>query len=344
MNGQRLGPAGRMQASIQLHVSRRCNIRCLHCYSSSGPEQRETLSPDMLQQAVREAADEGYAHLAISGGEPLMYAPLSKLLASARECGMLNTITTNGMLLDKRRLANLDGIVDLIAISLDGIPESHNRMRNSRRAFGTMQGHLAGLRDSGIPFGFIFTLTQFNLHELDWVTDFALEQGARLLQIHPLEEFGRASEQLSGDSPDPREKSMAFLEFLRVQAKAKERLHVQLDLADSVALRHRPEQVYADSLDADVTSEPLAHLVAPLVVETDGTVVPLQYGFPRQYALGNLNDYPLRALAETWRKNGHGQFRALCRQTFEKVIGGVGLPFVNWYELVASEGRSLSVV
>ena len=266
-----------MQASIQLHVSRRCNIRCLHCYSSSGPEERETLSLDVLQQAVREAAAEGYGHLAISGGEPFMYGPLGELLAAAKDCGMLNTITTNGMLLDKRRLAKLDGVVDLIAISVDGVPDSHNRMRNSSQAFGAMQGHLAGLRDSGIPFGFIFTLTQHNLDELDWVADFALEQGARSLQIHPLEEFGRASEELLGDSPNPREKSMAFLEFLRVQAKAKERLHVQLDLADSVALRRRPERVYADSLDTDVSSEPLARLVAPLVVETDGTVVPLQY-------------------------------------------------------------------
>jgi MoaA/NifB/PqqE/SkfB family radical SAM enzyme len=70
------------------------------------------------------------------------------------------------------------------------------------RAFSTMAARLEGVRRSGIPFGFIFTLTQFNLHELEWVAGFALQQGARLLQIHPLEEAGRAAERLAGARPD----------------------------------------------------------------------------------------------------------------------------------------------
>jgi MoaA/NifB/PqqE/SkfB family radical SAM enzyme len=247
MSEQILGPPGRKLASIQLHVSRRCNIRCLHCYSHSGPEEGETLALDLARRAVGDAVAEGYGNLAISGGEPLLYKPLRDLLAFSRKLGMVNTVTTNGMLLDARRLAVLEGVVDLIAISLDGAPESHDRMRNSPRAFETMRRRLPGLRESGIPFGFLFTLTQHNLHELDWVADFALEQGATTLQIHPLEEFGRAREELVGEAPDGRERSVAFLEFVRLQSKVGERLHLQIDLADSVALRRHPERVYADS-------------------------------------------------------------------------------------------------
>ena len=36
----------------------------------------------------------------------------------------------------------------------------------------------------------MFTLTRENLGELGWVSDFAVDQGARLLQIHPLAEVG----------------------------------------------------------------------------------------------------------------------------------------------------------
>ena len=252
---------------------------------------------------------------------------------------MVNTVTTNGMLLDERRLAMLHGVVDLLAISLDGAPESHNRMRNSPRAFDTMVSRLSALRDSGIPFGFIFTLTQHNLHELDWVADFALEQGARSLQVHPLEECGRASEELVGEAPDRREKSIAFLEFLRVQSKARDRLHVQIDLADSIALRSRPERVYAETGTSDLTNEPLAGLLNPLVVEIDGTVSPLQFGFPRSYALGNLHQSSLSELADTWREGGHETFHELCRRAFAGVTEGEGLPFVNWYEVLARSAR-----
>jgi MoaA/NifB/PqqE/SkfB family radical SAM enzyme len=256
---------------------------------------------------------------------------------------MVNTVTTNGMLLDARRLAVLEGVVDLIAISLDGAPESHDRMRNSPRAFETMRRRLPGLRESGIPFGFLFTLTQHNLHELDWVADFALEQGATTLQIHPLEEFGRAREELVGEAPDGRERSVAFLEFVRLQSKVGERLHLQIDLADSVALRRHPERVYADSCgEADLRQVPLAHLLSPLVVEIDGEVTPLQYGFPEAFSLGNLHQASLVSLADRWRDGGHRAFHALCRRTFDKVTGSDGLPFVNWYEALAREGRASS--
>lgn len=342
MSEPRFGPSGRSLASLQIHASRRCNLRCLHCYSSSGPEQSETLDIDCLRAVLSDAAAEGYRHLSLSGGEPLLYRPLRALLAAGRQHGMLTTLTTNGMLLDQRRRAQIEGLVDLVAISLDGTPASHDRMRNAPRAFATMQRHLAGLRGDGIPFGFIFTLTQYNLDELRWVADFALEAGARLLQIHPLEECGHAARLLAGEAPDRREQTMAFLEFLRIQARAGERMHVQLDLADSVALRARPAHVYADRLEGDLAAEPLARLAAPLVIESDGTVVPLQHGFPRAHALGNLHERPLRELARAWKAQGYRRFEALCRQTFDKVTGDPAresLPFVNWYELLAAEGR-----
>src|ERR1700732_2069259 len=168
---------------LQIHPTRRCNLRCLHCYSSSGPEERGELPVALLADALTDAAAEGYTVASFSGGEPLLYRPLRELLDHAHGRGMATTVTSNGML-------------------LDGTPASHDRMRADPRAFATMASRLGRLRDSGIPFGFIFTLTQHNLHELEWVAGFAVEQGARLLQIHPLEAAGRATEELAESFPD----------------------------------------------------------------------------------------------------------------------------------------------
>jgi MoaA/NifB/PqqE/SkfB family radical SAM enzyme len=145
---------------------------------------------------------------------------------------MLTAVTTNGILLDGKRLEMLAGAADLVAISLDGVPESHNRMRASERAFEQMSSRLEGLRQSQIPFGFIFTLTQHNLHELEWVAAFALEQGASLLQIHPLEMSGRACDLLQGKRPDGIEATIAFLEAARIQGMVGDRMYVQLDLVN----------------------------------------------------------------------------------------------------------------
>jgi MoaA/NifB/PqqE/SkfB family radical SAM enzyme len=332
-----MGPTGASRI-LQIHPTLRCNLRCLHCYSSSGPDERTELPVGLLGRAVAAARAEGYTVVSVSGGEPLMYRPLAELLDRAHEYGALTTVTTNGMLLTKRHLAELAGRLDLLAISLDGPPESHNRMRASDHAFAQMESRLGGLRASGIPFGFIFTLTQRNVHELDWVARFAVEQGARLLQIHPLEEVGRARRLLAGDRPDELESAYAFLEAARLRELYAGSLTVQLDLVHGGLLRGAPERAYADDVDPDA---PLAELVSPLVIEASGAVVPLEFGFARAFALGNLREAPLSELAARWRSERLPAFARVCRTAFDDITAPAELPFANWYEVVADQAERL---
>jgi MoaA/NifB/PqqE/SkfB family radical SAM enzyme len=268
-----------------------------------------------------------------------MYRPLPELLAQAKELGMTTTVTTNGMLAGRRALSRLEGVLDMLAVSIDGVPERHNRIRRSEKAFHTVERKLPGLRASGIPFGFLFTLTQFNLDELDWVVKFAEAEGAKMVQVHPLEEVGRAGDELVGSAPDGRERMMAFIEYLRVQAGVGEGVRIHLDLADVVALRRHPEVVFAGPAEPDSAHKPLADLLSPLVVEIDGTVVPLQFGFPRRFALGNLHESPLRVLADRWRRVGQGPLRELCTATWAEVTTDDSAPLINWYQTLA--GRAL---
>ena len=332
-----MGPTGAFRI-LQIHPTRRCNLRCLHCYSSSGPEVEGALSSSLLQDAVSAAAAEGYNVVSLSGGEPLLYEPVRELLAHAKTRGMGTTLTTNGMLLEGRRLERLEGVTDLVAISLDGKPESHNRIRGSKRAFEAMEKNLPALQRTGIPFGFIFTLTQHNLDELDWVASFALEQGAKLLQIHPLELAGRAAQRLREEHPDRQETAIAFLEAARLTRDLGSKIKIQLDLSHRQALAAHPERVYGEHRDA-LDKEPLAESVSPLIVEADGTVVPLEYGFSRAYALGNLHQAPLSRLAATWKKRRLSPFRSLCRRVHRRMTEtrgkGSATPVFNWFEAVS---------
>jgi MoaA/NifB/PqqE/SkfB family radical SAM enzyme len=309
------------------------------------------LAVGLLCSALADAAAEGYTAMAVSGGEPLLYRPLPELLGAARRLGIVTALTTNGMLLDERRLASLAGVLDLLVISLDGTPASHDRMRNDPRAFATMSGRLPGLRRAGLPFGFLFTLTQHNLHELDWVAAFAVEQGARLLQIHPLEPAGRAGEILADECPDDEEGSWAFLVAAALQEQYGERLRVHLDFVGRRAIAGRAGQFFAGAEplpEAAATSAgtsispPLSALVQPLVIEADGEVVPLEYGFPRHLSLGNLHAAPLPALAERWRRERQPAFRRLCRAAFASDVEAPrgAAPLTSWGEALrrADEG------
>ncbi len=336
-----MGPTGERHRVFQVHPTRRCNLRCRHCYSLSGPEERDALDVALLREALTDAAAEGYTVAGFSGGEPTMYRPLVEALAHAKASGLTTTVTSNGMLLTRRRLDALAEHVDLLAISLDGVPESHDRMRASDVAFERMAARLDDVRASGIRFGFIFTLTQRNLHELDWVARFALEQGAGLLQIHPLEEVGRAREVLAGERPDAIESTFAHVEALRIQELAGERMFVQLDVVDTRLLLAQPERVFAageGSPEADAEA-PLAQLVSPLVLEADGTLVPIEHGFPRPFAIGSLHQARMRDLAAAWRTERLEDFRALCRAVHEELTTSCDQPFSNWYDAISARAE-----
>jgi MoaA/NifB/PqqE/SkfB family radical SAM enzyme len=322
---------------IQLHPTLRCNLACLHCYSNSGPGHRATLPLPLLVGAIADAAAEGYTAISVSGGEPLIWPGLAALLRQARALGLVTALTTNLMPLTPRRLGDIAPWLDLMAISLDGKPDSHDRMRGRAGAFAAMASRLPGLRASGVAFGFIFTLTELNLHELAWVADFALEQGARLLQVHPLEDAGRATETLHGVQPGTLIANAAYLACMRLQDQLGDALPVQLDLAHRDVLRAEPWRGYAVEAPAAAPAD-LSDRVGALVIEPDGAVVPVQYGFPRAHALGTLHDAPLRELAARWiAAGGFERLRAHCETTVARETADRdALPAFNWFEALAA--------
>lgn len=339
------GPTGSYRV-VQLHPGLRCNLRCRHCYSSSGPAARGMLPAGKLCGLLDVLQAEGFGGVGISGGEPLLYPGLAAVLAHARSLGLVRTVTTNGMLLDEARATELAGLADLVAVSLDGLPESHNRTRGHPRAFEIMYGRLEHLRRAGVPFGFIFTLTMSNLDELPGVTDLAIAAGAGLLQVHPLEEVGRAVTGKAGQAPDDLELAHAFVEVARLRKLHRERIELQLDVADLAVLRDEPERGFAgpvaipEGLDAEAL--PLADLVSPLVVEADGAIVPLQYGFGRAHQVAHLYGPDLRAQFGSWRRAGWPRFRQLSRRVHAELTapGAHEHPFVNWYGAMLQASRA----
>lgn len=330
------GPTGRSKI-LQIHPTRLCNLRCRHCYSASGPQERGALGVALLIDAIDDAAALGYGVVSLSGGEPLLYPHLLELLDHAGRRGLFRTFTTNGTLLDERRLASLRDRVDLLAISVDGPPAAHDALRGEG-AFAAMHRHLAGLRRSDIPFGFIFTLTQSNVADLREVAQLAQDEGARLLQIHPLEEQGRAASELIDATPDAIEGALAHLHALHIERAAAGGLFVQVDLVNRPTLLARPELLYADdTLDAHA---PLSHVVSPLIIEADASVVPLQYGIARRYALGNLREHRLARLAERWQQRGFANYRALCRAVWAAASAPDGPPYLNWFDAIGRASRS----
>lgn len=321
------------QSILQIHPTRLCNLRCRHCYSESGPDARETLPADLVLRTVRDAAALGYGTLSVSGGEPLMYPELIPVLATARSHGMRTLVTTNGTLLTDGRLSRLAPELDLLAISLDGPPAEHDLMRARSGAFEKLQRGLPALRRAGIPFGFLITLTQFNAHHLEWAAEFAAEQGAVMLQVHPLQPTGRG-QQLAGELPDGIEQAYTALEVARLRVRFVGRLRIEYDVVSRPALATLAQQTS--------TLSGLADWVSPLVLEPDGVLVPMEYGFPRDWVVADVRRQNLAEVGPTWCRLA--EFRLLCLEVLDRLQDQDAAPLSYWYaEIRAAAAGPLAV-
>jgi MoaA/NifB/PqqE/SkfB family radical SAM enzyme len=326
------GPAG--SAILQIHPSLRCNLSCPHCYSSSGPRNRAELSEAALRDAIADAAAMGYAVLSVSGGEPLMFRRLDRVLAHAKSLGLRTTVTTNGYFTSTKLLDRIRDHVDLLAISLDGPPEVHNAIRGSERAFERLQTGVDRLRSEGIPFGFIHTVTRRNWEHLLWVAEFAARNGAQLLQVHPLEEAGRAITEMAQEHPEEEVLEKVYVLASAVAATYRDAMAVQLDLLYRDHLRKVPALIYAD--DGQPESGTAAHLLGLIVLAPDGSVLPVSYGFSPRYEICNVND---RRLSEAWpsyQANRYPDFRSLCRRVWNELCGPDAPLVTNWHEMIVS--------
>ena len=115
---------------LDLHVTNRCNLRCIHCCFNSGRQAMSELSTRELVGVLDEAIALGAREIHVTGGEPFLRKDIFTILGAARAKGANIRIQTNGTLLDRGVLADLAALgIDELMVSLDGPEEVNDRIR-----------------------------------------------------------------------------------------------------------------------------------------------------------------------------------------------------------------------
>ena len=271
-----------------------------------------------------------------------MYAGLEQALTHAKSLGLRTTVTTNGFFTTEHKLNRMRGLVDVLAISLDGPAELHNRIRGSERAFDRLQEGLEKVRASEIPFGIIHTLTQDSWEHLLWVADFAASNQASLLQIHPLESVGRANERMRTENADDDVMSRVYVLAFAVANKYRETMRVQLDLLYRDHLRDEPELIYAGKAPEHMEQRLAPELHGLLVMEPDGTLVPVSYGFSRNFRLCNVREQKLSEAWPNYLANRYSAFKSLCQSVWEEMASSNAPLLGNWHEIIVARSHSFA--
>lgn len=143
-----------------LHVTQRCNLDCLFCYSKT--DARNVLqdpSPSTLKRSIDFLANWGTTHIIISGGEPFLRDDLSAILSYARRTGIKqSTIISNGTNISETSLEPLVDVVDEIAISFDGWNNESPAWLRGEQRFDGLKRAVDLIKSSGIQAEIIVTL------------------------------------------------------------------------------------------------------------------------------------------------------------------------------------------
>lgn len=313
--------------TLHLHPLRRCNLACQHCYSHSSPEANDALTREEALAAIRQASAWGYTRLAVSGGEPLLYPWLGDCLALAGELGMATALVTNGLLLSRPGTMAMLKDVDAVSVSIDGLGASHDAIRGRARAYSGAVDGLARLADADIDFGIICGVCSANLEEIEEVAATVHQAGARALQFHPIAQAGRARELMPDASLSAKDSTLLYVAAILLSDHYAGRLHVHTDLLHKRHVLHNPSLIYARELEENRRDLQPAQLLGVLVVEPDGGINPVCYGFGPGFGLGNIRAASPQQLWDSWLTTGYEKLLQLGQTLLEQIRQGA-LPVV----------------
>lgn len=121
----------RPHAFARFHLTQRCQLECVHCYSNSSPylSDEGELPVETWLRLVDEFADNGGEKILFTGGEALVYRGCLEIMRRAKARGLEVTLFSNGVLIP-RYIEELRGCADIVQISVDGpTAESHDHVR-----------------------------------------------------------------------------------------------------------------------------------------------------------------------------------------------------------------------
>lgn len=298
--------AGAVRPVVIWNLTRRCNLRCRHCYTTSADVQFPgELSTEEALGVMADLKAFGIPALILSGGEPMSRPDFFDLAGHARALGFRYlALSTNGTKITgdaARRVADLG--FDYVGISIDGIGAANDWFRGIDGAYAAA---LAGVRECkrrGVRVGLRFTITEGNAHMLGDMLDLCEGEGVDKFYLSHLVYAGRGDKHRGDDTQHAR--TRAAMDTLIARAWKAVSGDAPLEVvtgnndADAVRFLHWVQ----DNFDAARAAHVEAHLAAwggnssglgVANIDPLGRVHPDTYW--SDYTIGNVRRTPFSAL------------------------------------------------
>ncbi len=181
--------------TIAWEVTRACAFVCRHCRAEAQPRRHpDELTAEEAFNLIDQIKELGDPILVITGGDPMMRRDLYDILAYAVQKGLRTSLTpTTTRLASANALARVkDSGVRRVALSIDGpTAESHDAFRGFSGSFQIAQRIGRDVVAAGLSLQINTTVSRYNLHLLDDMTQMVADLGAVQWSVFFLVPTGR---------------------------------------------------------------------------------------------------------------------------------------------------------
>ena len=199
-------------ALVSWNLTKKCNLRCPHCYMEAGRPAERELTTDECLALIDEMKALGTEMLILTGGEPLLRKDIYDIARYASEQGLWVVMGTNGVLVtDAVAEKMIECGVKGVGISIDSLdPEKHNQFRGGPDAWKYSVRALEVCRRHGLHVLVQTTVMDMNRDEIPQMIAFAKEKGAWSFNLYFLVQTGRG-QQMNDLSPQQTEAMLTEL-------------------------------------------------------------------------------------------------------------------------------------
>lgn len=198
-----LKPTRKLVAPVVIwNLIRRCNLTCLHCYTTSVDKDfpNELTTPE-IYTVMADLKAFKVPVLILSGGEPLLHPDIFAISQRAKDMGFYVALSSNGTKISSKNIDQIAAInYSYIGVSLDGIEETHDTFRHSKGAFKQALNGIELCLEKGIKVGIRFTLTQSNAHDFPAMLQLMDDYNIDKFYLSHLNYGGRGNKNRSNDA------------------------------------------------------------------------------------------------------------------------------------------------
>lgn len=258
--------------SAYIELTSKCNLKCSHCYNSSGGSN--VLSVERVKEIIDDLEKLKCNFIIFSGGEPLTYNNLENVISYAKLKHKVR-IVTNGTLVNEENINSILNKVDEVQVSLDGTDSIENDFIRGKGNYKITKNSIQLMKRNNIRVIVHCVLIKSQFNNLETFVKSLEELGVDEIDFALVNYIGRANEN----------KDKLVFDYNDYKL-----FHEKLSVIKSKVIKiQEPSLFYGEC--------PVINHIFNIRIDYNGNVFPCQrFNSNKLFSIGNINNTSLKTI------------------------------------------------